>query len=192
MHLRYVEIFCDTVAFRSFSKAAEARGMSQPAVSQAIQQIEESLGVTLIDRSQRPLELTPAGRIYHDGCRRLLDEYREIEDRVRQFNGRVAGRVRVASIYSVGLLQMSAYVREFARVLKPAGVGVVQHGAVGGARGGWRSDVTAGDVQELLRSAGLQVRAQIDSWRDSGREFKAGLYDDVVTIFEKPSRSQPA
>jgi DNA-binding transcriptional LysR family regulator len=115
MHLRYVEIFCDTVAFRSFSKAAEARGMSQPAVSQAIQQIEESLGVTLIDRSQRPLELTPAGRIYHDGCRRLLDEYREIEDRVRQFNGRVAGRVRVASIYSVGLLQMSAYVREFER-----------------------------------------------------------------------------
>jgi len=115
MHLRYVEIFCDTVAFRSFSKAAEARGMSQPAVSQAIQQIEESLGVTLIDRSQRPLELTPAGKIYHDGCRKLLDDYREIEDRVRQFTGRVAGRLRVASIYSVGLLQMSAYVHEFER-----------------------------------------------------------------------------
>jgi DNA-binding transcriptional LysR family regulator len=114
MHLRNVEIFCDTVALRSFSKAAEARGISQPAASQAVQQLEEHLDVTLIDRSQRPLELTPAGRVYYDGCRRLLEQYREIEDRVQQFNGKVTGRVRVAAIYSVGLLQMSAYVDEFA------------------------------------------------------------------------------
>lgn len=114
MHLRNVEIFCDTVALRSFSKAAEARGISQPAASQAVQQLEEHLDVTLIDRSQRPLELTPAGQVYYDGCRRLLEHYREIEDRVQQFNGKVTGRVRVAAIYSVGLLQMSAYVDEFA------------------------------------------------------------------------------
>jgi DNA-binding transcriptional LysR family regulator len=113
MHLRNVEIFCDTVAHRSFSKAAEMRGVSQPAVSQAIHQIEDRLGVTLIDRSQRPLELTPAGRVYYEGCRKLLDDYRELEDQVQQFNGRVSGRVRVASIYSVGLLQMTAHVREF-------------------------------------------------------------------------------
>lgn len=115
MHLRNVEIFCDTVAFRSFSKAAGARGISQPAASQAVQQLEDHLGVTLIDRTQRPLELTPAGRVYYDGCRRLLDDYREVEDRVQHFNGTVAGRVRVAAIYSVGLLQMAAYVEEFAR-----------------------------------------------------------------------------
>ncbi|MEW4529538.1 MAG: LysR family transcriptional regulator [Maioricimonas sp. JB045] len=113
MHLRTVEIFCDIVAHRSFSKAAEARRISQPAASQAIQHLEERLGVSLIDRSKRPLELTPAGQVYFEGCRNLLDEYRAIEDRVLSLQGKVTGRVRVAAIYSVGLLQMAAYVHRF-------------------------------------------------------------------------------
>jgi len=113
VHLRNVEIFCDTVVHRSFSKAAEARGISQPAVSQAIQQLEERLGLTLIDRSKRPLELTPAGRVYYDGCRKLLDDFHDVEQRVQQLNGRVIGRVRIAAIYSIGLLQMAEYVQEF-------------------------------------------------------------------------------
>ena len=111
MHLRNVEIFCDTVVHRSFSKAAEARGISQPAVSQAIQQLEDRLGLTLIDRSKRPLELTSAGRVYYDGCRKLLDDFRDVERaRVQQLNGRIIGRVRIAAIYSIGLLQMAEYV----------------------------------------------------------------------------------
>ena len=44
MHLRNVEVFCDIVACRSFSKAAVARGISQPAASQVVQQLEERLG----------------------------------------------------------------------------------------------------------------------------------------------------
>jgi DNA-binding transcriptional LysR family regulator len=67
----------------------------------------------LIDRSKRPFELTPAGQVYYDGCRELLDNFRKIEDRVQQMRNRVIGRVRIASIYSVGLLQMDAYVRRF-------------------------------------------------------------------------------
>jgi len=113
VHLRNVEIFCDTVVHRSFSKAAEARGISQPAVSQAIQQLEDRLGLTLIDRSKRPLELTSAGRVYYDGCRKLLDDFRDVEGRVQQLNGRIIGRVRIAAIYSIGLLQMAEYVQEF-------------------------------------------------------------------------------
>jgi DNA-binding transcriptional LysR family regulator len=113
VHLRNVEIFCDTIVHRSFSKAAEARGISQPAVSQAIQQLEDRLGLTLIDRSKRPLELTSAGRVYYDGCRKLLDDFRDVEQRVQQLNGRIIGRVRIAAIYSIGLLQMAEYVQEF-------------------------------------------------------------------------------
>ncbi len=111
MYLRSVEIFCDVAARRSFSKAAEEHGVSQPAVSQAIHQLEARLGVQLIDRSKRPLELTPAGELYYEGCRRLLADFRELEDRVRQLGHRVAGRVRIAAIYSVGLLQMHVHVR---------------------------------------------------------------------------------
>jgi DNA-binding transcriptional LysR family regulator len=113
MLLRNAEVFCDVANCRSFSKAAAARGLSQPAISQAIQQLEEHLGVTLIDRSQRPLQLTPAGEVYFDGCRRLFSDYRLLEDRVQNLSSKVTGRVRVAAIYSVGLLQMAEYVSRF-------------------------------------------------------------------------------
>jgi DNA-binding transcriptional LysR family regulator len=113
MHLNHVEIFCDVVARRSFSKAAEAAGISQSSASQAVQALEERLGAQLIDRSKRPLELTAAGEIYFEGCRDLLDSFRRIEDRVLTLQDKVTGRVRVAAIYSVGLLQMGAYARRF-------------------------------------------------------------------------------
>ncbi|MBT4867791.1 MAG: LysR family transcriptional regulator [Planctomycetaceae bacterium] len=112
MQLRNVEIFCDVASRRSFSKAAKAHNVSQSMTSQIVHTLEEHLGTLLIDRSKRPLELTAAGELYYDGCRKLLDTYRRLEDRVRQVeNNKVAGRVRVAAIYSVGLLKMDAYVR---------------------------------------------------------------------------------
>lgn len=114
MQLRNTEIFCDVVTHRSFSRAAEARSISQPAASQAIQQLEDVLGTTLIDRSKRPFELTPAGELYFEESRKLLEAFRRIEDKVQRFGDRVSGRVRVASIYSVGLLQMTEYVQRFA------------------------------------------------------------------------------
>jgi ubiquinone/menaquinone biosynthesis C-methylase UbiE len=84
--------------------------------------------------------------------------------------------------------QFKPYAEEFARVLRPGGIGIIHHGAVGGEKGGWRSDLTADDVRTILRSAGLEVIEQIGSWSDSGGEFKAGLYDDLVTVFRRKAK----
>lgn len=122
MHLRNVEIFCDVVSLRSFSRAAEAHDVSQSSASQAVLQLEKRLGTELIDRSKRPFELTEAGEVYFDGCRKLLDSYRKIEDRVRQLRNGVAGEVRVAAIYSVGLLQLDGYAKRFSELYPDARV----------------------------------------------------------------------
>ncbi len=113
IHLRNAEIFCDVITHHGFSRAAEIRQISQPAVSQAVQHLEEHLGVKLIDRSRRPPELTPAGEVFFERVRKWLDEYRDIEDSLQKFKGKVAGRLRIVSIYSVGLLQMAAYRQRF-------------------------------------------------------------------------------
>ena len=113
MPLRTVELFCDVVALRSFSKAASERAVTQSSVSQSIAALEKRLAVQLIDRGKRPFELTPAGVVYHEGCRALLDEYRKLEDRVRQMVDKVVGKVRIAAIYSVGLSEMDRYVAKF-------------------------------------------------------------------------------
>ncbi|GAB4152091.1 MAG: LysR family transcriptional regulator [Planctomycetaceae bacterium] len=108
-----MEMFCEVAKCRSFSKAADAQNVSQSSASQAIHSLEKRLGIELFDRSVRPLELTPAGAVYLQGCQKMLDEFRRVEDRVRQAGNRIAGRVRVASIYSVGLLLMDGYVQRY-------------------------------------------------------------------------------
>lgn len=120
MQLRDLELFCEVGNQRSFSKAAKVLGISQPVASETIKALEDRLGLSLVNRSKRPLELTPAGEIYWTGARELLDSYRQLEDRVQQLRDKVVGSVRVAAIYSVGLLQMDCYVKQFEHLFPDA------------------------------------------------------------------------
>jgi len=113
LQLRSLEIFTDVAQLRSFSKAATARGISQSAVSQSVQHLEESLGVQLIDRSSRPLSLTRAGQTFHHGLRDILSSYHRLESQVITAGQTVAGTLRIAAIYSVGLSYMPDAKEEF-------------------------------------------------------------------------------
>ncbi|MEX2115145.1 MAG: LysR family transcriptional regulator [Pirellulales bacterium] len=113
MQLKSLKIFCDVVGWRSFSRAASENGISQSGASQVVNQLERRLGVKLIDRSKRPFVLTPEGEAYYEGCRKLVQRYDALEDQVRTLHEEVAGRVRVVSIYSVGLHHMNRYLQEF-------------------------------------------------------------------------------
>jgi DNA-binding transcriptional LysR family regulator len=113
MHLRTLKVFCDIVNQRSFSRAADENGISQSGASQMVHQLEEELGVKLIDRSKRPFVLTREGEVYYEGCRKLVQRYFTLEEEVRTLHEEVAGRVSVASIYSVGLSHMNRIVQKF-------------------------------------------------------------------------------
>src|SRR5580704_15136626 len=115
MQLETLKIFCDVVRSASFSRGAEENGISQSSASQAVHQLEVRLGVKLIDRSKRPLVLTPQGRVYYEGCKDLVERYVELENRVKALEDldTVVGTVGVAAIYSVGLHHMSQYVKTF-------------------------------------------------------------------------------
>ena len=113
MNLKSLKIFCDIISRRSFSRAAEENRISQSGASQVVSQLESRLGVQLIERSKRPLVPTREGKVFFDGCRKLIAQYDALEDEVRTLREEVAGRVRVAAIYSVGLHHMSRYVQEF-------------------------------------------------------------------------------
>ncbi|MCM2370899.1 LysR family transcriptional regulator [Aporhodopirellula aestuarii] len=106
MQLRTLELFCHVADQRSFSKAAVAAGVTQSAVSQSIGHLEESLETTLIDRSKRPLTLTEAGRVYLNGVREIVRQYKELEDRVQHHGRRLSDTVTVGAVYSVGLSYM--------------------------------------------------------------------------------------
>ncbi|MEX2671870.1 MAG: LysR family transcriptional regulator [Phycisphaeraceae bacterium] len=102
-----IKLFCDVAQWRSVSRAALAHGVTQSAASQRIQALERELGVQLIDRSTRPLQLTAAGDLYHHGCRRILASYEKLTARVIESKGseplELRGEVVIAAIYSAGI-----------------------------------------------------------------------------------------
>src|ERR1700690_3631953 len=101
MQLESLKIFCDVVRSASFSRGATENGISQSSASQAVHHLEERLGLKLIDRSKRPLVLTPPGKVYFEGCRDLVERYLELENRVKAFDDEdtVVGTVGIAAIY---------------------------------------------------------------------------------------------
>jgi DNA-binding transcriptional LysR family regulator len=102
----HFKVFRDIAHTSSVSRGAELNGISQSAASQLLRHIESELGVSLFDRSIRPLKLTPAGRIYYEASRDIVRRYEEMESRLNALKTELVGSVRVASIYSIGLYQM--------------------------------------------------------------------------------------
>jgi LysR family transcriptional regulator, transcriptional activator of the cysJI operon len=115
-----LRLFRDIAQTRSLSRAAEMNGITPSAASQQVNELERSLGVTLLDRSTRPLSLTAEGRLYTDMCRDMLRRSEEFRVSLDQLKSEVEGTVRVAAIYSVGLSEMSILESEFHRRLPSA------------------------------------------------------------------------
>jgi DNA-binding transcriptional LysR family regulator len=122
MQLESLKVFCDIARCRSFSQAAADNELSQSAASQIVMQLEKRLGVQLISRSPRPLQLTAHGRTFYDGCKRLVEQYQELEASLRNAQADVETTVQVAAIYSVGLGDMGQRVERFAQLLPNAHV----------------------------------------------------------------------
>ncbi len=95
------------------SKGAAHCGVSQSAASQHVQEVERRIGLPLFDRSKRPLELTAAGKLYAEFCRDVLQREEALGMALGALKGEVSGTVRVASIYSIGLSEMSRLQEEF-------------------------------------------------------------------------------
>jgi DNA-binding transcriptional LysR family regulator len=110
-----LKLFRDIAQTHSFSRGASTNGISQSAASQHVQELERSLGVELLDRSTRPLVVTPAGRLYVELCRDILRRKEDFEAALQRLRQEVEGTLRVGSIYSVGLSEMVSLDREFAR-----------------------------------------------------------------------------
>lgn len=110
-----LKLFKDIAQARNFSRAAESNVVSQSAASQHVREMEKILGIALLDRSTRPLEVTQAGALYLDFCRDSLRRKEEFEVALERLKQEVEGTVRVASIYSVGLSEMVLLEQEFGR-----------------------------------------------------------------------------
>lgn len=112
-HARYLLAVAD---HGSFTRAAAELHVSQPALSQQIRQLEETLGAQLLDRSGRVVRATDAGRVYIDHARRAVREFEAGRRAIHDVEGLERGVLRVAftptfTTYLVGPLAQRFYAR---------------------------------------------------------------------------------
>jgi len=115
MHIETLKVFCDLVDLQSFSMAAERNFITQSAVSQQIRALEDKYKRRLLERvrGRREIRLTPAGEVFYRESRNVLAAYAQLEENLRGLVGKIGGTIKVATVYSVGLHELPAKVREF-------------------------------------------------------------------------------
>lgn len=75
MHIEYLKVFYEVASARSISKVANSSHISQPALSQQIQRLEDSVGLKLLERSNKGVELTDAGKIVEKYAIHMIKAY---------------------------------------------------------------------------------------------------------------------
>jgi LysR family transcriptional regulator, transcriptional activator of the cysJI operon len=114
MHIETLKTFCDLIETGSFSRAAALNFVSQSAVSQQIRALETRYDQRLIERGNRKCAVpTEAGKIFYAECRELLERFTALEVRMHSRIESVAGTIRVATVYSIGLHELPPYIKQF-------------------------------------------------------------------------------
>ena len=101
-----------------FGRAAQRLHMTQPPVTQAIAQLEKTLGIVLFDRTRRRVALTSAGEALLPDVRDMLERAQALPARARAAAAGEVGRVRLAFVSTIGFERLPVWVREF-RALCP-------------------------------------------------------------------------
>jgi DNA-binding transcriptional LysR family regulator len=97
MDLHALEVFATVVGERSFSRAAEKLYRTQPAISLAVQRLENEIGEKLIDRGAKELVPTDTGRTVLDYARRFRNLEEELQDALAELRDKSAGRLVIGA-----------------------------------------------------------------------------------------------
>lgn len=108
-----MQIYVSVVESGSISTAADRLGLAKSAVSRRLAELEARLGVSLIQRTTRRLNLTDSGRAYYDRCIVILADVDEAEAAVSQGHQALKGRLKVALPNAFGLLHLAPLIQAF-------------------------------------------------------------------------------
>jgi DNA-binding transcriptional LysR family regulator len=114
MHnIEAVPIFVRVAEQESFSAAAREVGLSKSQVSKIVRELEDRLGVRLLNRTTRRVSLTSEGQEYFAQCRRILGELQDAEHALSRHQTSPAGLLRVSMPVSLGMRYLAPIVAEF-------------------------------------------------------------------------------
>jgi DNA-binding transcriptional LysR family regulator len=102
LDLHKLRVFAAVAENEHYSRAAEAIGISQPALTVHVRDLERHFGVALFERAGRNVRLTEAGRLVRDYARRILALVGELDEAVDDLRGQRAGSLRIGASTTIG------------------------------------------------------------------------------------------
>ncbi|KJV26593.1 HTH-type transcriptional activator AaeR [Pantoea sp. SM3] len=113
--LKGMSIFAKVVELGSFTAAARQLHLSVSSISQIVAKLEDELQVKLLNRSTRSIGLTEAGKIYYQGCRRMLAEASQVHEQLYAFNNTPIGVLRIGCSSTMAQNVLSAMTSDMLR-----------------------------------------------------------------------------
>lgn len=110
---RRLQVFHAVAKHLSFTKAAEALFMTQPAVTFQIKQLEEHFNTRLFERGHGRIGLTPAGQLVLEYAERILALSTELDTRVKEMTGEVSGPLLVGASTTIAEFLLPQVLGEF-------------------------------------------------------------------------------
>lgn len=181
MELDGIAIFVKVVQAGSFSGAARLLGVPNTTVSAKVARLEKRLGVTLIQRTTRKLNITPAGRAYFERCMRGLEEIERAEAEVSLSAAEPRGLLRVTAPGDVAMGMLPPIVSRFLKRYPRTRVEVLVANRV--------IDLLAEGIHLAIRAAALR-----DSTLVARRfmPFSGGLWASRAYLQRKDAPKTPA
>lgn len=112
-HFASVRMFVASVQTGSFSAAARKTNTTPSSITRQVAALEDRLGVRLLNRTTRSMELTEAGRVYYERAVHLVREYDEMNHEVANLVATPRGLLRVSASFSLGVTRVAAVLPEF-------------------------------------------------------------------------------
>ncbi|MGB1237734.1 MAG: LysR family transcriptional regulator [Pseudomonadales bacterium] len=164
--VKQLRAFVAVAKTRSFTEACEQVYLSQPALSIAIKNLEESLGGRLLVRTTRALRLTPEGEDFYKTAMRLLTDW---DDAFEELQGRFSlyrGKISISCMPSFACNQLPQILLKFRDKHPDINIAV--------------QDVIAEDVVEMVRSGRVEVGISFDPGDAEDLLFKPLFNDDLI------------
>lgn len=114
-YLNDMALFVEVVKAKSFRAAGDATGVPNSTLSRRIGTLEKSIGLRLLHRTTRRIELTEAGQIYYERCRRIVEEARIAHEQLGDMLAQPSGVLRASLPVDFATIYMAPLIAEFAR-----------------------------------------------------------------------------
>ncbi|EML4806005.1 LysR family transcriptional regulator [Acinetobacter baumannii] len=113
--LNDMALFIEVASAMSFTRASENTGIPNSTISRRISVLEKSIGLRLLHRTTRKVELTEAGQLYYNSCRRIVDEARIAHEQLGEMLAQPSGMLRVSLPVDFSVTYLAPLIAEFSR-----------------------------------------------------------------------------